>query len=489
MKQWISMLAALMVLAVPSQAASRAPHLFRLSFSLQIRKAWTYRVSLHVASPVQGRILRLMFDGAPLASPVAVPGTGDWNRFETVQVPAIALPSGTHTLRVLWRAGRVAVTTVTLQPLTLYGALTGGHTASPHDATDAAAGLNARTLELQWAISEPAPGQFNEAYLTSIVLPEIARLRAAHMNIVIDLGLQYPPQWVTDIAPFQNNFGQVLSGHGGPGPANTIFSDAVRIQAAAYIRHLFLKIGTDFLGVRIGSGAGENGEALYPFAEKANGYWAWGKQARAQCPSLLLNWRPGDPSPHGEAAAFYAWYVRKLIATENWLLSTVRAGDGRHRFGGNLLLLCPGVGVMPWRYQQLIAQNLWYATGDLGIAEAGPQWDKIIAGIRDKRNMVIECTSLGDATSSVTGDSAASLQKNWSSAHWLAYLAGLYGLPLWGENTGGNSDQNMREDFQEMALFGYSGLFWAWENDLYRAGSDEANLEQYQEMIRALPTQ
>ncbi len=73
----------------------------------------------------------------------------------------------------------------------------------------------------------------------------------------------------------------------------------------------------------------------------------------------------------------------------------------------------------------------------------------------------------------------------WSSAHWVAHVADRHGLPVWGEN-GGNSDYaNMQLVFAQLEAFGYDGLLWAFNNQLYEGGY--ASIANYAQLIAEHP--
>ena len=69
-----------------------------LSYTANVTTAGNYTLSARVASPYAGRTAVLSVDGTPAAT-VAVPNTGSYAAFRTVQVP-VALTAGTHVLKL-----------------------------------------------------------------------------------------------------------------------------------------------------------------------------------------------------------------------------------------------------------------------------------------------------------------------------------------------------------------------------------------------------
>ncbi len=69
-----------------------------LSYTANVTTAGNFSLTARVASPYGGRTATLSVDGMTAAT-IAVPNTGDYERFTTVQVP-VALTAGTHVLKL-----------------------------------------------------------------------------------------------------------------------------------------------------------------------------------------------------------------------------------------------------------------------------------------------------------------------------------------------------------------------------------------------------
>lgn len=364
----------------------------------------------------------------------------------------------------------------------LYGVLQGK---IPYLATDRQAGVRARTLEIGWDAYEPQAGAWNRAYMEKM-RHEYEQDRRAGFAVVLDLGTQYPPGWVKKIQPWRDQYGDMNAD-----AANTAWSLVVRQKMAEYLRRVFHDLGTDFLAVRLGSGAFP--ETLFPDDAPGHKFCYWAFDADASRSNPVPRWRPGQPSPRGEAARFYAWYVGRLIDTMNWEQRVARACGYR----GKLLQLFPGFGVRGNKpdvgLQALLRDNLVPPAGVYGVDGAGRAavWPLVIAGIRDKRNVVVECSSLGDSSSDPHQFTSLNEQSAdpyyWSSSHWIAFLAGKNKLPRWAESVGGTDAANMRQCFDLLTTYGYTALFWAFDPDLHDDKPGHATLSDYRRLIQQNP--
>ncbi|MCU0431415.1 MAG: carbohydrate-binding protein [Cytophagaceae bacterium] len=70
-----------------------------LEYTVQAASAGVYQFNARVASINTGRRFTLLLNGTALASNVVVPNTGGWQAWQTVTVPGISIPAGTHVLR------------------------------------------------------------------------------------------------------------------------------------------------------------------------------------------------------------------------------------------------------------------------------------------------------------------------------------------------------------------------------------------------------
>jgi hypothetical protein len=341
--------------------------------------------------------------------------------------------------------------------------------APQYQAADWQAGIRARTLELGWDYYEPQDGAWDPGYIAGRKAEYQAMLNDGFV-VVLDLGLQYPPEWARTIQPWVDQYGNVYANQ-----VNAVWSSAVRQKIERYIKRVFQDFGTGFLGVRLGSGSFV--ETLYPDNRPGFefSYWAFDPDAMASNP--VPNWRPGQASPNDEAQTFFNWYLQHLIDTVNWQQDVVRQS-----FPGYIIQLMPGQGLRPTQWATLIAHNLTPYGQNIYAAERGAVWDKIIDGMHDHNHVIISCSSLGDSSATdVHVDETSSDATKWSSAHWVAYNADRYGMLKWAENTGHNDVENMRVVIQQLNDFGYQALFWAFDADLH--SGQYTTIDQYASII------
>jgi hypothetical protein len=344
------------------------------------------------------------------------------------------------------------------------------------------AGLTLRTLEIGWRTYEPRDGVFNQAYIDE-QRATLARMRAAGFQVVLDLGVQYPPDWVLarPNSRFVNQHGEAFAGGQGINGVNAVFNQELRDLQARYARRVFADLGVDFYAVRLGWGYFN--ELKYPPAEyngRANLYWAFDPIAQGRAPGLppgmrpapRPGWQPGTPSAdHADAAAFVAWYLGSLEQYHDWQLATVRAS-----YPGRLMMLYPSWGLRPGQVEAAVAGDLGGTTPAEvnGELQRGLDFARLVEGTRDPL-LVLYTTWLDAPDEGDGGDDPA----RWSPARYLSALARAHPLNLgvWGENSGRNSERDMARCLRQVQANGLQGMFWAFEPDLY--GDQYASLQSF----------
>jgi hypothetical protein len=317
-------------------------------------------------------------------------------------------------------------------------------------------------------------------------------MRAAGMKVVLGLGLQYPPAWV-----FSYPDSRYVDQYGNTAPvANLTFNATLRQKAGQYLARVNADLGlNNFWAVRVG--AGGNIETLYPDEMGRNAYWAY--DATAQAGSPYPGWRPGQTSWNGQpvttamVASWYDWYVRSLVSGVNWQLDAYRSLG----YGGFLQVLLPGQGVRPTDDAKAIADYLRGAGDANGTVGRGAAWERVLAAIANRTNVVAYVSSVADGSGSDDLCSPADAGVaptsgvfiGWSAARWVSYLASRYGLARNGENPG-PSDTNsygsamLRRAAAQMQSCGFQGLMWAHDVNLYD-GQSGMGLADYGTTIAA----
>jgi Beta-galactosidase len=217
------------------------------------------------------------------------------------------------------------------------------------------AGTVADTLvELEWAQAEPVRGRYDERYLDNVAA-RIDGLRAMGYTISLNTGVQNAPAWLLDLpgARFVDQNGQTYTDSDEP---NLIFGTGYRPLAVRYLKKVFARLGGDFSIVRVGGG--HWGELTYPSRlDPATGllrnlYYAFDVNARAANPAPW--WRPGQPSPRGQAAKFLTWYLNSLTRYQNWQVAALRQAG----YPGSAAVLYPSYGMRSGDFDKAVATNL-----------------------------------------------------------------------------------------------------------------------------------
>ncbi len=363
------------------------------------------------------------------------------------------------------------------------------------------AGVRVVHLEMGWNNYEPQDGVFNPAYVAQ-TRERLRAMQTTGMEVVLGIGLQYPPAWVYTYANsrYVDQYGTAAS------PVNLTFNQALREKVERYIARVDQDLGLHhFAAVRVGSGGLI--ESLYPEAATSvsgNSYWAYDGNAQGGPgrpasipPSPLPGWTPGNRTYDGQPLTpqqveqWYEWYLGALTDGINWQLATYR----RLGYAGEVQILMPGIGSRPADYRAAIA-NYLDGTGDANrTMSRGAVWHRIIDGLTDRWNVVIYVSSLADGSGNNDAceqdDVHVSLDdpvvNTWSAARWLSYNADRYGLSKNGENPG-RSDTNgygpamMAAAARQMESCGFQGMMWAHDSNLYD-GTSGVDLTDYAALI------
>lgn len=338
-----------------------------------------------------------------------------------------------------------------------------------------AAGVGVVVMKVSWRALQPGP-ETVDAAVVERKRAEITRLREAGFAIIVDIGLQDTPAWVHTAYPnarYVNQYGQPYTGDGNidAGDANLIFNSDLRAAAGRYVDVVFASFGTDFYGVRFGGG--RYGELTYPphnFAGSSNSYWAFDGAALATNP--VPGWRPGDPSPNGEAGRFLDWYLDAMVEFQNWQIASIRRS-----YDGLLMALYPSWGLRPGQVEQAVATNL---IGDTsaernGEVQRGYDFARQVAAITDPG--VVLTTTWLDAPERFAGPG------NPTPVAYLAELAAAHPLRLrlYGENTGSGGPAEMAFSAAQAHRYGLLGMTWYREEQLFLVGY--ASLDDYRRVM------
>ncbi len=376
-------------------------------------------------------------------------------------------------------------------PMTINPPMFGVLQPDTHRQIDArAAGLRARTLEIGWNLYEPRDDVWGSAYIDQ-QRALASQLRAAGFSVILDIGVQNPPDWVMALpnSRYINQYGDVFPAGLGNNGVNAVFNGAIRDYIANYVEHVFADLGTDFYAVRVGMG--QYNELMYPptlFSGHTNSYWCFDAIAQGSVAGLPfgmtaapnLSWRPGMPSDqHREAAAFINWYLESLHNFHDWQIAAVRRA-----YPGKIMMLYPSWGLRPGDVDAAIAADLNGTTSSEinGELQRGLDFARFIVGIRDP-DVVLYTTWLEAPDGGDGGPSSTT----WSPARFFTALAAAHPLPLrvWGENSGHNNYADMQRCIRQVQVNAMGGMLWAFERDLYTDA--RPTLTQYKTLMRGAP--
>lgn len=340
------------------------------------------------------------------------------------------------------------------------------------------AGINTKLFELSWSSYETADNTYNSSYI-STKQSELTALRNAGFNVILSMGVQTAPTWVFSLpnALYVNQYGEnyTETAHG-HGRANAIWNPTIRTKMGEYIAKVLTDFGTDFYAIRVGgSRYGELGYPVNTWNGKNNTYWAY--DANAATTNPVPGWKPGDPSPNGEASRFANWYMDKLTEFQNWQIAQVRAG-----YGGKIMVLYPSWGIRPTQLAAAIAVNLNGTTSaeTNGEIQRGFDWGRNIPAITDP-NVVITSTWL-NPNPAWYNDSGTD-QRYWSPIKFLSHLANQRGLQKFGENTGADYLADMIQSADLVVANGLLGMLWYREDELF--SGNYATLQDYTNVINS----
>ncbi|WP_433787495.1 hypothetical protein ACQPX6_11855 [Actinomycetospora sp. CA-101289] len=389
----------------------------------------------------------------------------------------------------------------------------------------AEAGVTLAQVSVEWARFAPAPGVVDAAYRDATTAG-IERCRAAGIGVVLSVGLQDAPPWVTAApgAAYRDQYGR-------PGPdrvPNLAFSAAARAATAEYLSAVARTWPLDgFAAVRVGTG--DNGELGYPTVEPTAGadnpYWAFDDAAQSgvglaegAAVSPLPGWTPGSPTyddrPLGADGVrrWFDWYSGAIAGAARWQVDTLRALG----FRGEVHLPLAGRGVLPADLA-LAVENHLDGTGDRdGSLAAGLDYPTQLPALAEAPGpLLVDVTGLDDATAVdarrldppqdlCAPDDADQVPEpapevdvaSWSASRWTLAVASHAGLGALGENpgsagapnTGGDPESDdlsaqMEQATRYARACGLSALLFAFEDDLFGDPRD-VSVAEYAEHIR-----
>ncbi|GAB2932736.1 hypothetical protein GCM10027047_31370 [Rhodococcus aerolatus] len=328
-----------------------------------------------------------------------------------------------------------------------------------------AAGITAVTLSLAWDRWEPRPGEVDAAYVGAVA-DRVAGLRAAGLTAALDLGLQYPPDWVLDLPGaerFTDQDGAVSDRGPGGRLVDAVFVPAVRDAQQRYLDRVAAALPASSLtAVRVG-GLYRGQLGYPPSVPGRTSLWMYGAAAQAGAP--VPGWRPGTGTPD-DARRSLEYYLDSITGYGRWLLGTVAA-----RFPDvELDLLLPSWGLRPGQVAAAADARLDGSTpGEATDAVSeGLDWERQVPLLAEVGPRGVAWTTWLDAA-----DSGPRPAQRAPVAR-VAELAAPLGVRVGGENTGGTGaggtggggPDALRRSLAQVGEHGLVALSWRTEADV-----------------------
>jgi hypothetical protein len=362
-------------------------------------------------------------------------------------------------------------------------------------AADHQAGVRFATITMCWSDWQPAPNVVDNAYRAA-QQQIVSRYEKAGFEVVIDLGLQCPPQWVLDQPD-----GQLVDQFGNKsGTADFEYSARVRVEAARYLRQVVQALPR-VAYYRVGLSA--DGELLYPEAPLDN-WWAFDATAQGRTTGLpqgvrkspYPGWIPGKllagkPPTLRQVRRWYNWYLGAEVNADRWEISSYR----RAGFRGPLQLVMPGDGAQSAIYNARLAADLTEQPFDpFHTLNTGAVWQEVLPELAPLGGLVVDISSVGDGSGLPANNGCRPADRNvaltsatimnWSDTRWLTYLAGKNGMPVVGENPGASPPVALGVIFNLVTSCHLGLLQWAFDDQLHDGSF--ASLNAYAARIHGL---
>lgn len=309
------------------------------------------------------------------------------------------------------------------------------------------------TLGAGWNTLEPTRGGYNSTALAALASSAKA-LRGQGLQVVLDLGLQYPPQWAFALpgpTRFVDQYGEQWHGSLSTDVVNAVFNSTVRQVQADYIKHVAAAVGVaNIVSVRVGGLL--SGELRYPPASyhgHVDLIWDYDNLAQSRAP--VRNWRPGSGTA-AQAKSALGYYFSSLTAYQTWMMRTVSSAFPTV----DQEVLFPSWGLRPGMVDAAISTGMHNTTtAEInGMISSGLDWANQVEAIAQSGvNATIYGTWL-DAPSQ--GSDVTTI----SPIQYLARLGAQYGLPVAGENSGGGGSSALALCRSRMLAYHLTGMMY-----------------------------
>jgi hypothetical protein len=385
------------------------------------------------------------------------------------------------------------------------------------------AGVRFAEMGVDWSSFEPSQGSFDLDY-GSEVRQAVEACRHAGLGVVLTLGLNAAPEWVSDLdaGAYENQDGD----RGPDDVPNVVFSAAVRNAVTDYLGELDRVVGLNSMAaIRVGTGV--NGELGYPDGdtETSNPYWAFDAAAQdgtgladGMSVSPMPGWTPGSEKWRGEAVStadvetWFRWYSGSVADAVVWVVQQLRSLD----YANDIHLPMAGRGALPVDLRTALAAHLDGTDERDGSLRAGLYYPEQLHQIAETLaptekpgwgSISVDSTSVDDSTAvaarqldppqdSCQPDDPTTVLlsdpdvEDWSSFRWTVANARAAGFPVVGENPGppgapGTGSDDQTDSIEEQMTYapryaqecGMTLFQWAFEDTLF--SDDRSGLRAY----------
>jgi hypothetical protein len=372
-----------------------------------------------------------------------------------------------------------------------------------YQATDDDAGVGFYEIDVSWASWEPTRGDDDEDYRQRI-REQVGGYVDAGGVVAISVGLQDPPDWVSDLpdGTLRDQDGNVA-----PLAPNYAWSASVDRAAARYIKDVVDTLGSLVSQYRIG--IGDAGETMYPDpkSDPATTWWIgveFSDLPEGVDPNPMPGWEPGeatwngDPVTSEDASRWYDWYLSGL---KHSIVSQGKAFRDAG-FDGELAFLAPGQGAHPWLLQERIDAKLADVDNDpYGTVNTGVAYQLTIPYFAENVSGPLMVNATGAADDSGVPDErlcrsgdedvdtspGSTAMRDWSSTRWTHALASRIGADFEVESP--TVDTSLPDVYQEFQACRARYLQWLNDESLNTGAGDDGTLgiEQYADWIADHP--
>ncbi len=369
------------------------------------------------------------------------------------------------------------------------------------------AGVRLVEVGVEWSRFEPAPQQFDQAYIDDL-RARFARCAAAGLGVVPTPGFQYAPDWVVELPD-----GTYLDQYGNSNPArapNYVFSATVRDAVERYLDRFSAEFPLDgFAAIRVGtSEAGNSASRAVNSAPRAT---ASGPSTTPRSPATGSPPDAAEPDARLETRRSDLARPPARRCSHPVMVRLVRRRGGPD---DDLADRPPARAPLPWPDPPATGRARG-AAADLAAATAAaldgtadrdgslerglfyPDQLRTIAAATDPDTLFADVTGVDDATAVAARQldppqdtcqpsdaslplRAATSVDTWSATRWTVANARAAGLRVVGENPGhpdtpGTGGDGMSDDLAAQLVHapryaqecGLEVLLWAFEDDLF----------------------